>query len=290
MTSVGGSVLGGRWARRLTGSNVIAGLAAGYVVVLVVVAIGAPVLAPHSPYETSLMDALAPPGTAGHLLGTDSTGRDTLSRVIYGARLSLVAPLGVVALSGTAGTVLGLTAARRGGWADVLISRAMDIVFAFPSLLLAMLAVAVFGNGLTAPVVALAVAYTPFLGRVVRSVAVQENARPYVGSYQVMGFSGFYVTYRRILPNLLPVIVAQAALAFGYSLIDLASLSYLGLGVQPPDADWGTMINQSQSDILQGRPWSAIVPGLFILVTVISVNIIGERLSGNVMREGATAR
>jgi peptide/nickel transport system permease protein len=275
--------------RRLAGNNVMVVISAAFLAVVIVVAVFAPVVAPHSPYETSLLDSLLPPGSAGHLLGTDSTGRDTLSRVMYGARLSLIAPLGVVLLSGIAGTLLGLVAAHRGGWADMLISRSMDIVFAFPSLLLAMLSVAVFGGGLVAPICSLAIAYTPFLGRIVRSVALQESARPYVGSYQVMGFTNTYVTFRRILPNLLPLVLAQSALAFGYSLIDLASLSYLGLGVQPPKADWGTMINESQADILQGNAWSAIIPGLAILLTVIAVNVIGERLSDNLAhREAAT--
>ncbi|MFT4082879.1 MAG: ABC transporter permease [Nocardioides sp.] len=283
-------LFGRRRIRRLSASNTVAALAGGFLGLVVVVAIFAPAVAPHSPYATSLLDALQPPGSAGHLLGTDSTGRDTLSRLLYGARLSLIAPLGVVLLSAVAGVVLGLVAARRGGWADVLISRGMDIVFAFPSLLLAMLAVAVFGDGLTAPICSLAIAYTPFLGRIVRSVALQEAARPYVGSYQVMGFSGWYVTFRRILPNLMPVVLAQSALAFGYALMDLASLSYLGLGVQPPQADWGTMINQSQSDLLQGSPWSALIPGLAILLTVVAVTVIGERLSSDLARRDGARR
>lgn len=268
-----------RIRRRLSASNGLVAAAATLLGLVVVAATFAPVFAPYSPYATSLSDALLPPGSPGHLLGTDSTGRDTLSRLIYGARLSLLAPLGVVLISTVAGVTLGLVAARRGGWLDVLVGRGMDIVLAFPSLLLALIAVAIFGAGLIAPVIALAIAYTPFIGRVVRSAALQELARPYVGSYEVMGFSGTYITIRRVLPNLLPLILAQAALAFGYALIDIAALSYLGLGVQPPEADWGTMINQSQGDIILGSPWSAIIPGIAIVLTVVSMNIVGERLA-----------
>lgn len=268
-----------RLRRQLSASNGLVIAAGTFLILVILAAILAPLIAPYSPYTTSLSDALLPPGSPGHILGTDSTGRDTLSRLIYGARLSLLAPLGVVLLSTTAGTALGLLAARRGGWPDVLVGRGMDIILAFPSLLLALIAVAVFGAGLIAPIIALAIAYTPFIGRVVRSAALQELARPYVSSYEVMGFSGAYVTVRRVLPNLLPLILAQAALAFGYALIDIAALSYLGLGVQPPEADWGTMINQSQSDIILGSPWSAIIPGIVILLTVVSMNVVGERLA-----------
>lgn len=268
-----------RLRRQLSASNGLVIAAGAFLILVILAAILAPLIAPYSPYTTSLSDALLPPGSPGHILGTDSTGRDTLSRLIYGARLSLLAPLGVVLLSTTAGTALGLLAARRGGWPDVLVGRGMDIILAFPSLLLALIAVAVFGAGLIAPIIALAIAYTPFIGRVVRSAALQELARPYVSSYEVMGFSGAYVTVRRVLPNLLPLILAQAALAFGYALIDIAALSYLGLGVQPPEADWGTMINQSQSDIILGSPWSAIIPGIVILLTVVSMNVVGERLA-----------
>ncbi|WP_067476349.1 ABC transporter permease [Actinomadura hibisca] len=256
--------------------------AAAFLVLVAATGLLAPVLAPHSPDTTSLLNSLAPPGTAGHLLGTDSAGRDVLSRLMYGARFSLIAPLGVVLLAGVAGTAIGLLAARAGGWVDAVLSRGMDIVFSFPSLLLAMLVVAVFGPGLTAPVCALAVSYTPFVGRVVRNVAIQEGARPYMEGYRVMGFGEAWVTLRHLLPNIAPVLVAQSALSFGYALVDLASLSYLGLGVRPPDADWGSMISQAQSAILQGSPWSALAPGLVVLLTVVSVNVLGGHLGGSI--------
>ncbi|TYB56990.1 ABC transporter permease [Nonomuraea sp. PA05] len=265
-------------------------LALAFLTLAAVTAVLAPVLAPHSPAATSLLNSLAPPGTDGHPLGTDSTGRDVLSRIMYGARLSLLAPLGVVLLSGLLGTVIGLVAARAGGWADAVLSRGMDIVFAFPSLLLAMLVVAVSGPGLAAPICALAVGYTPFVGRVVRSMAIQEGARPYLECYRVMGFGELTVALRHLLPNVLPVLLAQSALAFGYALVDLAALSYLGLGVRPPDADWGSMIAEARSAILQGEPWSGLLPGLAVMLTVVSVNVLGEHLGAAVsgdQREGA---
>ncbi|MDP5183626.1 ABC transporter permease [Blastococcus sp. BMG 814] len=272
-----------RLIRRHPVSAVLAG---GFLLLIVIMAVFAPLLAPHSPTATSLTDALLPPGSPDHLLGTDSTGRDILSRLMYGARLSLLGPLGVVLLATVAGVAVGLAAARGPGWADLLLTRAMDIVFAFPGLLLAMLVVAVFGPGLLAPMCALAIAYTPFVGRVVRSLALQEAARPYVDSYSVMGFGRLFVTVRHILPNLVPVLAAQAALAFGYALVDLATLSFLGLGVRPPQSDWGSMISQAQPAILQGQPWSAIIPGITVLLTVVAVNILGEHLGSSVARAG----
>lgn len=260
-------------------------LASGFLLVVAGMAILAPVLAPHSPEATSLLNSLLPPGSEGHPLGTDSVGRDLLSRLMYGARLSLLAPLAVVLLSGVLGTAIGLLAARAGGWVDAVLSRGMDIVFSFPSLLLAMLVVAVFGPGLAAPICALAVSYTPFIGRVVRSVALQEGARPYVESYRVMGFGELWVTVRHLLPNMLPVLLAQGALSFGYALMDLAALSYLGLGVRPPEADWGSMISQERGAMLQGEPWSGLLPGLVVLLTVVSVNLIGEHVGTSVARK-----
>ncbi|MER6526296.1 ABC transporter permease [Streptomyces sp. NPDC001508] len=260
-------------------------LAAGFLVLAALTGLLAPVLAPHSPDATSLLDSLLPPGSPGHLLGTDSTGRDVLSRLMYGARLSLLAPLGVVLLSMLLGTTIGLLAARAGGWADAVLSRGMDIVFAFPSLLLAMLVVAVFGPGVLAPVCALAISYTPFIGRIVRSVALQESAKPYLESYRVMGFGKMWVTLRHLLPNVMPVVIAQSALSFGYALVDLASLSYLGLGVRPPASDWGSMINEAQSAILQGSAWAGLVPGVAVLLTVVSVNVIGEHIGASIGRK-----
>ena len=260
--------------------------ATAFLVFVAVLAAFAPWLAPHSPDATSLIDSLLPPGSPDHLLGTDSTGRDVLSRLMYGARLSLLAPLGVVTIATIAGVVIGLAAARGPGWLDLLLSRAMDVVFAFPGLLLAMLSIAVFGKGLAAPMVALAISYTPFVGRVVRSLALQEAGRPYVDSYSVMGFSRLAVTVRHILPNLVPVIAAQSALSFGYALVDLATLSFLGLGVRPPASDWGSMIASAQPALLQGLPWGAVIPGLAVLLTVIAVNVLGDHLANSVGRTG----
>lgn len=257
--------------------------------VMVMSAILAPLIAPYDPDQTNLMNTLAPPSPE-HIFGTDNTGRDTFSRVLFGARLSLLAPLVVVMLTTIVGTILGLVAARAGGVVDIFLSRAMDMVFAFPALLLALLAVAIFGPGIVAPVCALAIAYIPFVGRLVRSAAQQEQAKPYVGSHAVMGFGSLSITLRHILPNIAPMLLAQATLAFGYAMLDLAAMSYLGLGVQPPSADWGAMISASQGAVLQGNLWSILFPSLAVILTVLSVNVIGESLSDRFSGKGRSAR
>lgn len=176
------------------------------------------------------------------------------------------------------GIAVGLFTAWRGGWVDTLAGRVLDVLFAFPALLLAILAVALFGKGMTAPVLAMAIAYMPYTARLVRGLAVQEKARPYVAAYQVQGHSALFVSVRRMLPNIAPTLLAQSTVNFGYALLDLAALSFLGLGVQPPTPDWGAMINQGQAAVLQGQPLSAVVPAVAVVLVVVAFNVVGEDL------------
>ncbi len=249
----------------------------------VVVAVLAPLLAPQDPDALDLGAALAGPSRA-HLLGADQSGRDLLSRLIFGTRTSLIGPLGVVVLSTVGGVVIGLVAAWCGGWVDACLSRVVELIFAFPGLLLAIIVVAVVGPGVWAPMLAMAVAYTPYVSRLVRSVVLQEMSRPYVDAYRVQGFSGVLIATRHVLPNALPVVLAQSTVNFGYALMDLAALSYLGLGVQPPMADWGAMISSGQTAILQESYLPSLVPGVAIVVVVVAFNIVGEGLSARIVR------
>ncbi|WP_329284958.1 ABC transporter permease [Streptomyces sp. NBC_00691] len=250
---------------------------------LLLIAVLAPVLAPYDPEALDLSASLA--GTTGeHLLGTDQSGRDVLSRMMYGARTGLIGPLLVVGVSTLLGTLLGVVAAWRGGWADSVLSRSMDMVFAIPGLLLAILLVSVVGSGMTAPVIAMAVAYTPYVGRLVRGIARQEQARPYIESYRVQGWSGWTVCLRHLLPNIAPTVFAQSAMNFGYALMDLAALSYLGFGVQPPTADWGAMINEGQSAVQQGAMLPALAPSACIVLAVVAFGIVGEGLADRIAR------
>ncbi|MCX5192594.1 ABC transporter permease [Streptomyces sp. NBC_00249] len=243
----------------------------------VLAALLAPWISPQDPTFGNLGDSLLGPGP-DHWLGTDQGGHDTLSALITGTRTSLTGPLAVVLFSTVLGVAVGLFTAWRGGWADALAGRVLDVVFAFPALLLAILAVALFGKGMTAPVLAMAVAYMPYTARLVRGLTLQEKARPYVAAYRVQGHSAFFVTVRAVLPNIAPTLLAQSTVNFGYALLDLAALSFLGLGVQPPTPDWGAMINQGQTAVLQGRPLSAIVPAVAVVLVVVAFNIVGENL------------
>ncbi|AJF68784.1 ABC transporter permease [Streptomyces vietnamensis] len=270
-------------ALRLFGQGPLFAVSVAVLALLVLVALLAPVLAPYDPDALDLSASLV--GTTGdHLLGTDQSGRDVLSRLLVGARTGLLGPLLVVAVSTLLGTLLGVVAAWRGGWVDTVLSRSMDLVFAIPGLLLAILLVSIVGSGLTAPVIAMSVAYTPYVGRLVRGIARQEKARPYIEAYRVQGWSGWTVCVRHLLPNIAPTVFAQSAMNFGYALMDLAALSFLGFGVQPPDADWGAMINEGQAAVLQGAMLPALAPSACIVLAVVAFGIVGEGLADRIAK------
>jgi peptide/nickel transport system permease protein len=191
----------------------------------------------------------------------------------------MLGPLLVVAIAMVAGAAAAVVAAWRGGWTDSAISTSMDVLFAFPAILLAILAAAVFGAGLVAPTVALAIAYTPYIARVLRSAALRERSREYIAACEVQGLPALAICARHLLPNLLGLITAQATLLFGYAMVDFAAISYIGLGIQPPQADWGVMVSTGQAGVLQGYPSESLSAGLCIVIVVVAVNLLGERLA-----------
>jgi peptide/nickel transport system permease protein len=245
--------------------------------VAVFAALFGPLLAPYNPNVPNLALAWTGP-TGGHLLGYDFEGRDVLSRLLAGAQTTLLGPLAVVIISMTAGTLLAVTAAWRRGASDAVISSGLDIVFAFPGILLAVLAAAVFGAGLPAAAIALSIAYLPYVTRVLRGVALRERSQPYVAALEVQGAPTASICLRHVIPNVAPLIAAQATILFGYAMVDLAAISFLGLGVQPPTANWGVMIAENQVGIVQGYPLPALAAGICIVTVVIAVNVLGERL------------
>lgn len=273
------AALHGPWRRRRVGARVavLSGCWAIVALAAIVAAFGG-ALAPHDPNASDLADAFVGP-VASHPLGFDGQGRDLLSRLLSGARDSLVGPLLVVVSAVAAGLALALVSAWAGRWIDSAISTTLDIVFAFPAILLAVLAAAVFGPGLAAPASALAIAYTPYVARILRSAAVRERAREYIAACEVQGLSAVAICARHLVPNLLPLIVAQATLLFGYAMVDFAAVSYLGLGVQPPTADWGVMVASGQAGVLQGYPMESLSAGLCIVAVVVAVNLLGEHLA-----------
>jgi peptide/nickel transport system permease protein len=252
-------------------------ISAAVIAAAAVVAIAGPLLAPYNPDLPQLSQYFVGP-TPDHLLGFDAQGRDVLSRLLYGARTSMIGPVAVTLICMTLGSLLAVTAAWRGGAYDAVIGSGLDIVFAFPGILLAVLAAAVFGAGLVAPVLALSVAYTPYVARVLRGAALRERAQPYVAALEVQGASSIAICLRHLIPNMLHLIVAQATTLFGYAMVDLAAISFLGLGVQPPAADWGVMVSENQQGIIQGYPIPSLAAGLCIVVVVVAFNIFGERL------------
>ena len=260
---------------RATGAAGVASAVA--IAIAAFVAAFGPLLAPDSPYLGQLSSSYVGP-TGGHLLGFDGQGRDLLSRLLGGARTSLVGPLAVVVICILAGTVLAVSAAWKRGTYDAVVSSGLDVLFAFPGILLAILAAAVFGAGLVAASLALAVAYTPYVARVLRGAALRERSQQYVAALEVQGASAFSICLRHLIPNMLPLIVAQATILFGYAMVDLAAISFLGLGVQPPNPDWGVMIAENQSGVVQSYPLAALAAGICIVIVVVAFNILGERL------------
>lgn len=268
-------------APRASRASLTLTLSIGVAGVMTLAAILAPLIAPYDPDQVDLAIVYASPSPA-HWLGTDALGRDLLSRVIFGSRTALLGPLLVVIRSTVVGILLGLLAGWRGGWIDATLARVFDVVFAFPSLLIAIMAVALFGKGLVAPVIAMSIAYAPFVARLTRSLVASERSRPYVSAYRVQGFSSRWIALRRVLPNVTPIVGAQSTLNFGYVLAELAALSFLGLGVQAPTADWGAMINEAQAGLLGGHFLPAIVPAVAVVIVVVAVNVIGEELSDRI--------
>ncbi|ORA32349.1 ABC transporter permease [Mycobacterium aquaticum] len=262
------------------------GIAAAVIVGgVAVIALCAPWVTPADPAVVDFSNTYRPSG-AGALLGTDGSGRDILSRLIDGARTSLLGPTLVVLISAALGTALALTAAMSGGWVDRGLSRLFDVGFAFPGLLLAILAVSVLSPGFTTAVLALSVSYIPFVARIVRSVAIGELTLPYVTALVTLGQSRWRIATRHLLRAVLPTALAQSTICFGYALVDLAALSYLGLGVQPPDSDWGLMVAEGQRGLIQGYWEEALFAGAALVVIVTCVSLLGDRIADRVSLNG----
>ncbi|WP_435747362.1 ABC transporter permease [Microbacterium sp. PMB16] len=245
---------------------------------LILVAIFAPWIAPADPLAINPADPIAP-GSAEHLLGTDQSGRDILSRLIFGARSSLVGPAVIIAISTIVGSTFAMVAAWYGGAVDAIMARILDLIFSFPGLLVAIAAATVFGAGFWAPVAALSIAYSASLARIVRPAMLRERSLPYVSALRLQGATGWRVSVHHILPNVAPLILVQAAVGFGYAMIDVAALAFLGLGVQAPTPDWGVMVSSGQSSLAAGAPEQSLYAAAAVAISVISFNLVGERLA-----------
>ena len=250
-------------------------------VLLALVAIFADLIAPYSPIVQDRSALLSPPswagGAPGYLLGTDPVGRDILSRLIHGARFSMLIGTVVVLISLTTGIMLGLLAGYFRGWVDTVLMRIMDLILAFPSLLLALVLVAILGPGLLNTMIAIALVLQPHFVRLTRSAVMNELGREYVTSARVAGAGHIRQMFITILPNCLAPLIVQATLSFSTAILDAAALGFLGLGAQPPTPEWGTMLAEARQYI-QRAWWVVTFPGLAILITVLSINLVGDGL------------
>jgi dipeptide transport system permease protein len=261
-----------------------AGAVAGLFVIaaLILLALFADWIAPHSPILTNNQVFLKPPfwqagGSLAYPLGTDAIGRDILSRLIFGARLSLLIGIAVVTLSIAAGTVLGLVAGFFRGLTEIAIMRLMDITLTLPSLLLAIVIVAILGPGLMNAMLAVAIVLLPHYVRIARAAVITETSKDYVTAARVAGAGRLRLMFSEVLPNCVAPLIVQATLGISTAILDAAALGFLGLGAQPPLPEWGTMLADAREFVLRAW-WVVTLPGIAILITVLAFNLLGDGL------------
>lgn len=264
--------------RKLRSVRATTAIASGILVLFALLSIFGPAVRPYDPESVDLLNTYASP-SAEHLFGTDGNGRDILSRIITGSASVLLGPLLLVGVATVLSILLALTAAWFAGFVDTSISRGMDVVLAIPGLLIAILAASVFGPSLPTAALALSIAYVPFIGRVLRAEATRQRRQPYVQAVWLEGMSPLRINVLQILPNLAPTLIAQVILSLSYAVIDLAAMSYIGLGVQPPTSDWGVMVQSGQAGVLQGAPAELIAASACLVLVVLSLGVVGDALS-----------
>lgn len=274
---MGSSALGNVW--KVFRKNKLAIVGAGIIVAFILMAVFADFIAPEGIDDQKLgqADELLKSPSGGHWLGTDEFGRDILSRVMYGARLSLWVGFSSVVGSVIAGVILGILAGYYGRWLDILISRIFDIMLAFPSILLAIAIVAMLGPSLQNALIAIALVNVPIFGRLIRSKVLSLKEEEYVEAARSIGMRDSRILFHHILPNSIAPIIVQGTLSIATAILDAAALGFLGLGAQPPDPEWGRMLADSKNHI-QDAPWTVIFPGLCIMLTVLGFNLMGDGL------------
>ena len=268
------------WFYFSASKTAVAGLI--FLILVILMALFADVISPHGPAEQFREFAKLPPawmedGQLQFFLGPDYAGRDMLSRIIHGSRLSLLAGCVVVVLSMSIGVLLGLIAGYRGGWIETLIMRVMDTIMAVPGLLLALVLVAILGPGLLNAMVAIAITYTPSFVRLTRASTLIELNRDYVTASKVAGAGPARLMFISILPNCMAPIIVQGTLSFSTAILDTAALGFLGMGAQAPIPEWGTLIAENR-DLIMSAPWTVTFPGIAILLAVLAINLVGDGL------------
>src|ERR1700726_1697637 len=267
---------GGSFPRRPS-RNKISFVAFCAIVLLVVIAVLAPLIAPFDPNEPDANAVLQRPSWA-HVLGTDDYGRDELSRIIIASGGDLLVPFVSTLLALLIGSLIGSLSGFRGGWVDQIVMRIVDAVMAFPAFVLAMGLTAAIGSSITNLIVVIAVTQVPVYLRQLRAEMLREREMEYAQAAQTIGNPTWRIVFIHLLPNCFPPLIVQATLAMGFALLTLAALSYIGLGIQPPNSEWGEMISEGASLRVTGQWWLSLFPGIAILVTVLIFNLVGDGL------------
>ena len=248
----------------------------GCLAVVLICAVTGTLLAPKDPAAQSLVAGAQGP-TGAHLLGTDDSGRDIFSRLIAGARSGIVGPVLIALGSMLIGTLLGLCAGYRGGWLDAGIMRSVDVVYAVPGLLVAIVLLGVLGGGYYTAVAVLILLSCPYDTRIIRAGTLEQRGLPYVDAARTLGLSSRRIMFRHVWPNLLPLIVANVFLTFAYSLVALSALSFLGFGIEVGSANWGRMLSENLP-LIEENPFAALAPGVLIVITAMAMNLTGDWL------------
>lgn len=251
--------------------------AVGVLFVILSMALGASLISPHSPTEGNLLERLQPPLTKGHLLGTDTLGRDFLSRIIYGARVSIAVGVTTVLIAGFFGTLLGLISGFYGGWIDRILMRFVDMQLSFPFVVLALTIAAILGPSFRNIIITLAVSSWVIYARLVRGEVLGIKEQQYVQAAFTIGLPNWRIIVMHILPNVLSAVIVLASLEVGRMIISEAAISFLGFGIQPPTPAWGNMLSEGQ-DYMTTSWWLTVFPGLAIVITTLVVNIVGDAL------------
>jgi peptide/nickel transport system permease protein len=262
--------------RRLT-RNAMSLVAFAVIAIVALAVLAAPLLMPYDPDAPDAEHALEAP-SARHWLGTDLYGRDQLTRIVYAGRIDLLVALGATALALSIGAVLGAVSGYRGGWIDQLVMRGIDTLQAFPSFILAMGIAAALGNTVTNVVIAIAITHVPIYGRLVRGEMLRIREMEYAEAARTVGNRQRRIIFHHLLPNCFPPVIVQATLAMGFAILTVAALSYIGLGIQPPTSEWGAMTAEGAGYIVSGEWWIFLFPGLAIMATVLSFNLVGDAL------------
>lgn len=271
------------WKRLGLSTRITSVIGLSVIALLIITAVFAPLIAPYPPTTGDLRERLSPPswqegGSSAHLLGTDKLGRDTLSRLMYGARTSLAVSVIAILVSGSLGSAVGIIAGYLGSWIDSIIMRLVDVAFSFPAILLAMVFAVVFGASFLNIIIVISLILWAEYARMARAETLKVKGMDYVALAQVAGVSRVKIMFRHILPNVATALIVLATLQVGIVIILESALSFLGVGIPPPTPDWGTMIAEGRSYVATAW-WLAMLPGIAIVLTVLSFNLLGDALT-----------